>query len=117
MFKHSQELARGYLAHSTPTAQHSTVFGRFNSASSVGFIVGPTLGGHLASRPQGYMLVGLATGSLFLLNTGRLFVLCEQGQNVKVESLQSYLFSGKTVQKNEIFCCKCLPENSGWSTI
>ncbi|XP_076059842.1 major facilitator superfamily domain-containing protein 9-like isoform X3 [Oratosquilla oratoria] len=44
IFKHSQTIARALLADITPEKEHSLMFGRFNAASSMGFIIGPMLG-------------------------------------------------------------------------
>lgn len=45
VFKHSQTLCRALLADITPPQERSQVFGTFNASSSIGFIVGPMLGG------------------------------------------------------------------------
>ncbi|XP_068208413.1 major facilitator superfamily domain-containing protein 9-like [Palaemon carinicauda] len=45
VFKHSQTLCRALLADVTTPEDRSRVFGVFNATSSMGFIVGPMLGG------------------------------------------------------------------------
>ena len=70
LFKHSQELARGYLSHCFPSTSHSTVFGRFNAVSSVGFIVGPIVGGHIAATTGGFSSVAYCSGATFCLMLG-----------------------------------------------
>lgn len=70
LFKHSQELSRGYLSQAAPGGAHSLVFGRFNAASSIGFIAGPIVGGHLAETRGGFSLVALCTASVFGLMLG-----------------------------------------------
>lgn len=69
IFKHSQELSKAYLADLTPVNEHAKVFGQFNSVSSIGFVFGPIIGGHLADSTNGFYLVSFFTGAIFLLNT------------------------------------------------
>ncbi|KAL8595087.1 hypothetical protein ACOMHN_019125 [Nucella lapillus] len=69
IFKHSQSLSRTYLADLVPEKQRSTVLGRFNAASSVGFIVGPIVGGHVAEWPGGFQHAAFLGGGVFCLNT------------------------------------------------
>ena len=59
LLKHSQEVSKAFLADIIPKTQHSNVFGRFNSISSIGFIFGPIIGGHLSDLPGGFYLVAL----------------------------------------------------------
>ncbi len=75
MFKYSQELSRGYQSDNVPKSQHSLVFGRFNAASQIGFIIGPIIGGHIADLPGGFYLCALATTSIFILMWGRFTAL------------------------------------------
>ncbi|XP_076059841.1 major facilitator superfamily domain-containing protein 9-like isoform X2 [Oratosquilla oratoria] len=86
IFKHSQTIARALLADITPEKEHSLMFGRFNAASSMGFIIGPMLGGHLSEVEHGFFWVCLIGASFFILD----FVLCwfylPEIENVKKES-------------------------------
>ncbi|CAH1224761.1 MFSD9 [Branchiostoma lanceolatum] len=68
IFKHSQTLSKAYLADIVPKAKHSEVFGRFSAFSSMGFIVGPVVGGHLMVMEGGFLLVCLAGSALFFIN-------------------------------------------------
>lgn len=45
VFKHSQTMCRAVLVDITQAQDRSQVFGTFNATSSMGFIVGPMLGG------------------------------------------------------------------------
>lgn len=45
VFKHSQTMCRAVLVDITRIQDRSQVFGTFNATSSMGFIVGPMLGG------------------------------------------------------------------------
>lgn len=64
-----------YLADILPETQRSSAFGHFNAVSSVGFIIGPIVGGHVAELPGGFTIVAIIAGAIFLLNAGR-FVQC-----------------------------------------
>ena len=75
VFKHTQELLRGYMADATPKERHVTAFGQMNAAGSIGFIVGPMIGGHLAELPGGFYLISMMSASLFVLNFGTAIIL------------------------------------------
>lgn len=49
--------------------------GRFNAASSVGFILGPVVGGYLTELKDGFYLTSFICASIFLLNAGKLYVI------------------------------------------
>ena len=72
LFKHSQELCKAYLADVMPRSQRSRVFGRFNSISNIGFIVGPVIGGYVIDQLGGFHVVAMLTAAIFLLNFGLL---------------------------------------------
>ncbi|KAL3882790.1 hypothetical protein ACJMK2_029097 [Sinanodonta woodiana] len=68
IIKHSQTISKAYLADISKVSEQSATFGNFNSASSLGFIVGPVVGGHIAEAPGGFYLVGLLSGFIFFIN-------------------------------------------------
>lgn len=68
IFKQSQSLSRAYLADITPDNQKPHAFGNFNAISSLGFIIGPTIGGHLSEIPYGFEIVCATSSFLFLTN-------------------------------------------------
>lgn len=72
LFKHSQTVCRALLADITSPEERSQTFGTFNAASSIGFIIGPMLGGHISELEDGFKVVCNLGASLFLIN----FVLC-----------------------------------------
>ncbi|XP_045133495.1 major facilitator superfamily domain-containing protein 9-like [Portunus trituberculatus] len=72
VFKHSQTMCRAVLVDITLVQDRSHVFGTFNATSSMGFIVGPMLGGHLSEVPNGFRVVCSLAAALFIIN----FVLC-----------------------------------------
>lgn len=70
LFKHTQELSRTYLSDVIPKEDHAKVFGIFNGISTLGFVVGPTVGGHVAQLDNGFHVCATLCGALFLFNFG-----------------------------------------------
>ena len=60
------------MAEATPKKRHVTIFGQMNAAGSIGFIVGPPIGGHMAELPGGFYIISMLSAGLFVLNFGRL---------------------------------------------
>lgn len=83
LFKHSQELTKAYLADLTPTHEHSKVFGRFNSVSSIGFVFGPVVGGHISDMTNGFYFIAIITSGIFLLNFALVWLLLPIGYALK----------------------------------
>ncbi|KAJ8315392.1 hypothetical protein KUTeg_007542 [Tegillarca granosa] len=69
IFKHSQTISKSLLTDIVPDNQLSRALGYFNAASSIGFILGPLIGGHIAETPGGFYKVALLAGAIFLLNS------------------------------------------------
>ena len=46
-FKQTQELSRLAIVNSTPKSERTKTIGLFNAIGSAGFIIGPTIGGHI----------------------------------------------------------------------
>ncbi|KAK6986454.1 major facilitator superfamily domain-containing protein 9 [Biomphalaria glabrata] len=67
-FKHSQTISKAFLADIVSKESLPAELGKFNSFSSIGFIIGPIIGGHLADSSGGFMLVALVAGVVFLIN-------------------------------------------------
>lgn len=44
--------------------------GHFNAASSVGFIVGPVVGGYLTEREGGFYTSSFTCAAIFIINAG-----------------------------------------------
>ncbi|XP_021377409.1 major facilitator superfamily domain-containing protein 9-like isoform X2 [Mizuhopecten yessoensis] len=68
IFKHSQSIAKSLLADMLPTDRQSAVHGHFNSVSSIGFILGPVVSGHIVEMAGGFYSVTFLCGAIFLLN-------------------------------------------------
>ncbi|KAK3706877.1 hypothetical protein QZH41_018439 [Actinostola sp. cb2023] len=57
IFKQTQGLCKVSLADITPAIERPKVFGYFNSISSLGFVVGPLIGGHIGMTEYGFFKV------------------------------------------------------------
>ncbi|XP_077584711.1 major facilitator superfamily domain-containing protein 9 isoform X1 [Stigmatopora nigra] len=70
LFKHSLSICRALLSDLVSETERPLVMGHFNAASSVGFILGPVLGGYLTEREGGFYTCAFACAAIFLLNAG-----------------------------------------------
>lgn len=68
IFKHSQSISKSLLADMLPPDKQSAVHGQFNSVSSIGFILGPVVSGHIVEMAGGFHSVTLLCGAIFMLN-------------------------------------------------
>ena len=69
IFKHTQNLMKSVLTdlyHEEQSEQQ----GRYNGWSSMGFIIGPALSGHIVDLGFGFQALSLITATLFALNVG-----------------------------------------------
>ncbi|XP_076857986.1 major facilitator superfamily domain-containing protein 9 [Brachyhypopomus gauderio] len=75
LFKHSLSICRALLSDLVSEKQRPLVMGHFNAASSVGFILGPVVGGYLAEHEGGFYLSSFVCATIFLLNAGLVWML------------------------------------------
>ena len=68
IFKHSQSVAKTYLSDVSLSVDQPKVLGNFNAFSSLGFVIGPLIGGHLAMQSNGFAKVTNLTGCIFVIN-------------------------------------------------
>ncbi|KAK7107790.1 major facilitator superfamily domain-containing protein 9-like [Littorina saxatilis] len=81
IFKHSQNFTKTYLADLVPENKRSAALGNFNAASSMGFIIGPMVGGHVAELQGGFRYVAFIAGAIFWINAALVwFLLPEKGK-------------------------------------
>ena len=59
---------KAFLADIVPPSLREGVFGKINAASSIGFIVGPTLAGWIMLSENGFQKIAFLSGTVFLLN-------------------------------------------------
>ncbi|XP_061547859.1 major facilitator superfamily domain-containing protein 9 isoform X2 [Phycodurus eques] len=75
LFKHSLSICRALLADLVSEAERPLVMGHFNAASSVGFILGPVVGGYLTEHEGGFYTSAFACAGIFLINAGLVWML------------------------------------------
>ena len=86
IFKHSQSVAKTYLSDVSPAIDHPKVFGNFNAFSSLGFVIGPLIGGHLAMQSNGFSKVAALTGGIFLINFFFVWFFVTPAEQLKEQS-------------------------------
>lgn len=72
IFKHTLSISRALLSDLVAEKERPLVIGQFNAASSVGFILGPMVGGYLTELEDGFYLTAFICFSVFILNAGML---------------------------------------------
>lgn len=72
IFKHTLSISRAMLSDLVPEKERPLVIGQLNTASSVGFILGPMVGGYLSELDGGFCLTCFICFSVFILNAGKL---------------------------------------------
>ncbi|XP_017673879.1 PREDICTED: major facilitator superfamily domain-containing protein 9 [Lepidothrix coronata] len=75
IFKHTLSISKALLSDLVSERDRPLVMGRFNAASSVGFILGPVVGGYLAESEGGFYQTSFICASIFLLNGGLVWML------------------------------------------
>ncbi|XP_030643459.1 major facilitator superfamily domain-containing protein 9 [Chanos chanos] len=75
LFKHSLSICRALLSDLVTETERPLVMGRFNAASSVGFILGPVVGGYLTEHEGGFYTSSFICAAIFLLNAGLVWML------------------------------------------
>ena len=102
IFKHSQSVAKTYLADVASSVDHSKVFGNFNAISNLGFVIGPLIGGHLAMASNGFSKVAMLTGTIFLVNFFFVWFCLKPVEDLKGRSQQtgSHTLHREVVREN-----------------
>ncbi|XP_056184738.1 major facilitator superfamily domain-containing protein 9 [Falco biarmicus] len=75
IFKHTLSISKALLSDLVSERDRPLVMGRFNAASSVGFILGPVVGGYLTELEDGFYKTSFICASIFLLNAGLVWML------------------------------------------
>ncbi|XP_057607249.1 major facilitator superfamily domain-containing protein 9 [Chionomys nivalis] len=75
IFKHTLSISRALLSDLVTEKERPLVLGQFNTASGIGFILGPVVGGYLTELDGGFYVTALICCSVFLLNAGLVWVL------------------------------------------
>jgi len=66
--KHSQLLCKTLVNDQVPADQQTAVYGRMNGFSSLSFVIGPIIGGHLMEKSEGFCSLAFYTSIIFLFN-------------------------------------------------
>ncbi|KAM9851043.1 major facilitator superfamily domain-containing protein 9 [Aulostomus maculatus] len=75
LFKHSLSICRALLSDLVSECERPVVMGHFNAASSVGFILGPVVGGYLTEHEGGFYTSSFTCAAIFLVNAGLVWML------------------------------------------
>uniref|UniRef100_A0A1B6DT32 Major facilitator superfamily (MFS) profile domain-containing protein n=1 Tax=Clastoptera arizonana TaxID=38151 RepID=A0A1B6DT32_9HEMI len=67
--KHTQVMCKALVADIIPPDDQSKSHGKLNAIASLGFVIGPAIGGHIVEMNNGFTLVCLTTCLIFLLNS------------------------------------------------
>ncbi|KAM4700990.1 major facilitator superfamily domain-containing protein 9 [Discoglossus pictus] len=70
IFKHSLSISKAFLSDLVPEQERPLVIGRFNAASSIGFILGPVVGGFLTELHGGFYINSFLCCFIFIVNAG-----------------------------------------------
>ncbi|XP_043926884.1 major facilitator superfamily domain-containing protein 9 [Protopterus annectens] len=105
IFKHSLSISKALLSDIVPEKDRPLVIGHFNAASSIGFILGPVVGGYLTEIEGGFYITSFICASVFILNAGIVWWLPWDDACVKNERPGLH-----TKSKNDILLLK---RNSG----
>ncbi|XP_018941662.2 major facilitator superfamily domain-containing protein 9-like [Cyprinus carpio] len=109
LFKHSLSICRALLSDLMSEKERPLVMGHFNAASSVGFILGPMVGGYLTEHEGGFYLSSFVCAAIFLLNAGLVWMLpwsetlnhsIDANANSKTKPSKSYDELKNSVQQN-----------------
>ncbi|XP_014401085.1 PREDICTED: major facilitator superfamily domain-containing protein 9, partial [Myotis brandtii] len=93
IFKHTLSISRAMLSDLVPEKERPLVIGQLNTASSVGFILGPVVGGYLSELDGGFCLTCFICFSVFILNAGLVWLF--PWSEVSVHSTESSLRLGE----------------------
>ncbi|XP_004686240.2 PREDICTED: major facilitator superfamily domain-containing protein 9 [Condylura cristata] len=93
IFKHTLSISRALLSDLVAEKERPLVIGHFNTASSVGFILGPMVGGYLTELDGGFYLTAFICFSVFILNAGLVWLF--PWTAVKLDSTKNGLQVGK----------------------
>ncbi|XP_016054965.1 PREDICTED: major facilitator superfamily domain-containing protein 9 [Miniopterus natalensis] len=93
IFKHTLSISRALISDLVPEKERPLVIGQLNTASSVGFILGPMVGGYLSELDGGFCLTCFTCFSVFILNAGLVWLF--PWSEVSVSSTKSSLRLGK----------------------
>ncbi|XP_063809495.1 major facilitator superfamily domain-containing protein 9 [Pseudophryne corroboree] len=75
VFKHSLSISKAFLSDLVSEKERPHVMGRFNAASSMGFILGPVVGGYLTELHGGFYITSFLCTGIFIINAGLVWIM------------------------------------------
>ncbi|KAF0871496.1 MFSD9 protein, partial [Crocuta crocuta] len=104
IFKHTLSISRALLSDLVTEKERPLVIGQFNAASSVGFILGPMVGGYLTELDGGFYLTAFICFSVFILNAGLVWLF--PWRDTKLTSTEIGLPAAKNSELQEKTDCQ-----------
>ncbi|XP_033003529.1 major facilitator superfamily domain-containing protein 9 isoform X1 [Lacerta agilis] len=75
IFKHTHSVSKVLISDLVPEKDRLRVIGYFNAAASIGFILGPVVGGYLTELEGGFYMTAFICASIFILNAALFWIL------------------------------------------
>uniref|UniRef100_A0A670J0J6 Major facilitator superfamily domain containing 9 n=1 Tax=Podarcis muralis TaxID=64176 RepID=A0A670J0J6_PODMU len=75
IFKHTHSVSKVLISDLVSEKDRLRVIGHFNAAASIGFILGPVVGGYLTELEGGFYITAFICASIFILNAGLFWIL------------------------------------------
>nr|XP_034971203.1 major facilitator superfamily domain-containing protein 9 isoform X3 [Zootoca vivipara] len=75
IFKHTHSVSKVLISDLVSEKDRLRVIGHFNAAASIGFILGPVVGGCLTELEGGFYITAFICASIFMLNAGLFWIL------------------------------------------
>ncbi|CAJ0952208.1 unnamed protein product [Ranitomeya imitator] len=86
IFKHSLSISKAFLSDLVSEKERPHVMGRFNSASSMGFILGPVVGGYLTELQGGFYITSVLCTCIFIVNAGLVWMMPQTTDTANIVS-------------------------------
>ncbi|XP_044142698.1 major facilitator superfamily domain-containing protein 9 [Bufo gargarizans] len=91
IFKHSLSISKAFLSDLVSEKERPHVMGRFNSASSMGFILGPVVGGYLTELQGGFYITSILCTCIFLINAGLVWMMPQSTDRTNMVTPSSHV--------------------------
>ncbi|XP_030055412.1 major facilitator superfamily domain-containing protein 9 isoform X2 [Microcaecilia unicolor] len=112
IFKHTLSILKALMSDLVLEKDRPLVMGQFNAATSMGFILGPMVGGYLTEFEGGFYLASFICSSIFILNAGLVWILpWTEGTAINNEgNLQTTTFHTNKLERVSPTKDKCNPD-------
>lgn len=101
-FKHTHLIAQSYLTDIVPASKKGDYFGYFGGGIGLGFIVGPTIAGHMAEWKDGFSSMATFTSVVFLINAGLIWAFLPDSTKKNVAVSKNTNSSNKEAEKENV---------------